>query len=76
MSDDQAPDDDLDLPDGAVETARITIVKVFDDNAPGGIGIYTQYSEGLTLVDALGLLSFVQTIAPIDFGLLPMREEE
>ena len=44
----------------ATEIARITIVKTFDDDADGGEAIVTEYSEGLSLVDALGMLAFAQ----------------
>lgn len=42
------------------ELARITIVKTFNDDADGGEAIQTTYSEGLSLVDALGMLAFAQ----------------
>jgi hypothetical protein len=43
-----------------VELARITIVKRYDDDADGGEAIVTTYSDGLSLVDALGMLAFAQ----------------
>lgn len=42
------------------EIARITIIKSFDDDADGGEAVLTQYSDGLSLVDALGMLAFAQ----------------
>lgn len=48
-------DDDV---DEGVEIARITIVKSFNDAADGGFMVATTYSEGLALVDALGMLAF------------------
>lgn len=48
------------LPEGAVEVARITIVKTFDDNADGGMGCWVGYSDDLSLIDALGMVAFAQ----------------
>lgn len=60
MSDaDEPPDTDADPPQG-VEVARITIVKTFDADADGGAAVWTTYSDGLTLIDALGMLAFAQ----------------
>ena len=42
------------------EIARITIAKTFDQDADGGEAIVTSYSDGLSLVDALGMLAFAQ----------------
>ena len=55
---------ECELPEGAVEVARITIVKTFDDNMPGGSGVFTHYSEGLSLLDALGMLAFATATTP------------
>lgn len=48
------------LPEGAVEVARITIVKTFDDNADGGMACFVGYSDDLSLIDALGMVAFAQ----------------
>lgn len=48
------------LPEGAVEVARITIVKTFDDNSDGGVGCFIGYSDSLSLIDALGMVAFAQ----------------
>jgi len=51
-------------PDGrGIETASITITKYFDETTPGGFTVYAEFSEPLTLVDALGMLSFTQLTA-------------
>lgn len=42
------------------EVARITITKVFDDDAVGGTAVCYQLSEGLGLADALGMLTMVE----------------
>lgn len=43
-----------------LEIARITIVKVFDDESDGGTAILTKFSDSLPLLDALGMLTFAQ----------------
>lgn len=52
------------LPDTVTEVARVVIVKTFDDDADGGEAIVTTYSEGLSLVDALGMLAFSTWATP------------
>lgn len=46
--------------DGTTEIASITIRKLFDDSADGGVAIFTQWSDDLGLADALGMLSFAE----------------
>ena len=53
----------INLPDGSIEVARITIVKTFDDNAEGGAAVFVNYGGDLALVDALGMLAFAQATA-------------
>lgn len=55
------------LPEGSVEVARITIVKVFTDDSPGGTAVYALYSDHLGLLDAMGMLAFVTATAPHDY---------
>lgn len=50
-----------------VELARITIVKRYDDAADGGEAVITTYSEGLSLLDALGMLAFAQATTLSDY---------
>lgn len=59
MSDTSGEDHAPDVGNG-IEMARITIVKTFDDDAEGGAGIWTSYSDGLGLADALGMLAYSQ----------------
>ena len=61
------------LPEGATEVARITIVKYFDDNAADGEAVYARYSDGLSLLDALGMLAFTTATTPDTYG---MTEDE
>ena len=60
--------DEIQLPEGNIEVARITIVKTFTDDAEGGAGVFMSYSDDLGLLDALGMLAFAQATAPGDFG--------
>lgn len=53
-----------DLPEGAVEVARITIVKTFDDTAEGGMACEVGYSDQLCLLDALGMLAYATHVTP------------
>jgi hypothetical protein len=50
-----------------VEIARIVIIKTFDDTADGGSAIFTCYSDGLALTDALGMLAFAQAMTVRDY---------
>ena len=58
---------DADPPQG-VEIARITIVKTFDDDAPGGSAVWTTYSDGLTLLDAMGMIAWALAVVYKDYG--------
>ena len=64
---------DMDLPEGSVEVARITIVKTFDDQAEGGMACTVAYSDDLGMLDALGMLAFATATTPDTFG---MTDEE
>jgi hypothetical protein len=48
--------------DDSIEVARITITKTFTDEVEGGSAIFTSYSDGLGLADALGMLAFSQVM--------------
>jgi hypothetical protein len=50
-------DSDADAPRG-IEVSRVTIVKTFDNDAEGGAGCWITYSEGLSMIDAVGMISF------------------
>lgn len=46
--------------DGASVIASITIRKTFDDHADGGEAVFVEWSDGLGLADALGMLAFTE----------------
>ena len=50
-----------------VEVTCITIRKVFDDAADGGTAIYAEWSDGLGMADALGMLAFTEHMLVRDF---------
>lgn len=58
---------DADAPRG-IEVARITIVKTFDDEAEGSMAVWTTSSQGLSLIDAMGMLAFSSGVVYRDFG--------
>lgn len=60
---------DVNIPEGATEVARIVIVKTFDDLAPGGEAVAAAYSDGLSLLDALGMLAFTTATTPDTYGM-------
>lgn len=45
----------------------------FDDNAADGEAVYARYSDGLSLLDALGMLAFTTATTPDTYG---MTEDE
>lgn len=46
-----------------IEVGRITIIKAFADDSESGSAVRVQYSDGLDMLDALGMLAFAQTLA-------------
>lgn len=50
-----------------VEMGRVVIVKAFTDDATGGFTVTTTYSDGLSLYDALGMLTYAQFTTPETF---------
>lgn len=51
----------------SIEVAKITITKYFDERAQGGAACHIEYSEGLSLIDALGMISWVDKFVVDDY---------
>lgn len=53
--------------DDRIILAQITITKYLDDTIEGGVAVETDYSDGLPLIEALGLLTFATLSVPEDY---------
>lgn len=45
--------------DDRLVLAQITITKYLDETIDGGVGIETDYSDDLPMIEAMGLIAFV-----------------
>lgn len=51
------------IPDDFVETATIVITKGFRPDSEGAV-VYVAQSAGLSLMDAIGMVAFTQSVLP------------
>ncbi len=53
--------------DERMVVAQITITKYLDDTVEGGVAVQAEYSEELTIIEAMGLLAFATLTIQEDY---------
>jgi hypothetical protein len=62
--------------DPRIVAGRIVITKYLDETVEGGVAIEVDYSEDLPMIEAMGLLAFVQLNVQEDYEFILADDED